>query len=64
MNVVNNILGIKPKCDKVSLNKRACNICGKVHKNMPFIDCYSEEADGPLPDDIQDLYKRKFGDKK
>ena len=61
-NVINNILGVRPKTDIKSKNKRACNVCGKIHKNMPFTDCYSEEKDGEQPDDLQDFYKRKFGE--
>ena len=60
--VINNMLGNKPKADKHSFNKRKCKVCGQVHKNMPFTDCYSEQEDGPLPDDIQSYYKDKFGD--
>ena len=42
--------------------KRKCKVCGSVHVGCPFIDCYSEEKDGQLPDDLQDAYKRKFGE--
>ena len=55
--IVNNILGTKPKFDCKSKNKRPCKVCGEVHKNLPFTDCYSEENDGPLPDSLEDAYR-------
>lgn len=42
--------------------RRPCKNCGNVHKNTPFIDCWSEEDDGQLPDDLGQAYKDKFGD--
>ena len=59
--VIGNILGKPINTDLSSKNKRKCKVCGQVHKNMPFTDCYSEKNDGPLPDDLQDFYRRKVG---
>ena len=39
--------------------KRRCKVCGNVHLNCPFTDCYAEKT---LPDDLQDYYSRKFGE--
>ena len=47
---------------KMEKQKRACRVCGQVHKNCPFTDCYSEETDGQLPDDLQSAYTDKFGE--
>jgi len=44
------------------MKKRKCKVCGEVHLHCPFTDCYSEEIDGPLPDDLQEYYKNKFGE--
>ena len=43
-------------------SKRPCNVCGEVHKNCPFTDCYSEKNDGQLPDSLEDYYIQRFGD--
>jgi len=41
--------------------KRVCKVCGEIHKNCPFVDCYSEKIDGPLPDSLADYYESRFG---
>ena len=44
------------------MSKRACKVCGSIHSNCPFTDCYSEKLNGRLPDSLQDYYIQKFGD--
>jgi len=38
-----------------------CKNCGKVHLHCPFVDCYSEKDDGPLPDSLGDYYNGMYG---
>lgn len=38
--------------------KRACKFCGQVHLHCPFTDCHDPSE--PLPDDLQEAYKKKF----
>jgi len=40
--------------------KRACNNCGQVHLNLPFVDCFKGDPED-LPDDLQQYYNDKFG---
>jgi hypothetical protein len=43
------------------MTKRPCKNCGEVHEGCPFTDCYNSETDGPLEDDVQAQYMRKYG---
>ena len=58
LNIKNQKFNLEEISDKM---KRKCNVCGQVHLNCPFTDCYSEEKDGEVPDDIIQAYEDRFG---
>ena len=39
--------------------KPDCKYCGDKHNHTPFVDCHNPQE--PLPDNLEEYYKNKFG---